>query len=291
METPNTELHTRLIPILRDVANRHSIPDVQDILERYAFDVDPRHLGGDEIKSTKLLLIFEDATTLTSDRFMYALPFFLQNQEIPQHCEQEFSEKTGEDLLSRFMGTTDEYSLTYLRDIVISFILAIVGTNIVLNATIIEAGRSYARSQKGSTFLEVGEQSKAIASKPPLVEYEVGEKSNATSCKPPSVEKKRKRQTKTSGVEIGKKSDQREDVHMLQSLLLLIMRRPSLLHAPASKALRDPPLPPTSKRGEGEGEDANPLFCRCQAATLLLLSPSREKQREGEEKGSSSPPF
>nr|GME03150.1 hypothetical protein Iba_scaffold489CG0300 [Ipomoea batatas]GME10090.1 hypothetical protein Iba_scaffold9503CG0010 [Ipomoea batatas]GME15214.1 hypothetical protein Iba_scaffold15968CG0010 [Ipomoea batatas] len=62
------------------------------------------------------------------------------------------------------------------------------------------------------------------------------------------------------------------------------MRRPSQLHAPASKALRDPPLSPTSKRGEGEGEDASPLFCRCQAATLLLLSPSREKHREGEEK-------
>nr|GMD81255.1 hypothetical protein Iba_chr13eCG9820 [Ipomoea batatas] len=66
------------------------------------------------------------------------------------------------------------------------------------------------------------------------------------------------------------------------------MRRPSLLHAPTSKALRDPPLPPTSKRGEGEGEDVSPLFCRYQAATLLLLSPSREKQREGEEKGSST---
>ncbi|XP_019187452.1 PREDICTED: cytochrome P450 94C1 [Ipomoea nil] len=156
METANTELHTRLIPILRDAANKRSVLDVQDTLERFAFDnickvafnVDPGCLGGDGTKSAEFMQAFEDAATLSSGRFMYALPFFyrvkkflnvgserkLQKSiqivhkfadEIILSRIKHRTEKTGEDLLSRFMGTTtEEYSPTYLRDIVISFILA-----------------------------------------------------------------------------------------------------------------------------------------------------------------------
>ncbi|XP_031104069.1 cytochrome P450 94B3 [Ipomoea triloba] len=84
METANMELHTRLIPILRDAAEGDSVLDVQDILERFAFDnickvafnVDPGCLGGDGNKSGEFMQAFEDAATLSSGRFMYALPFF-----------------------------------------------------------------------------------------------------------------------------------------------------------------------------------------------------------------------
>lgn len=155
MDTANMELQTRLIPILRDAANRNSVVDVQDILERFAFDnickvafnVDPGCLGGDGNISGEFMQAFEDAATLSSGRFMYALPVFYRikkflnmgserklrksiqivhqfaDEIILSRIEQRV-EKTGEDLLSRFMGTTDEYSPTYLRDIVISFILA-----------------------------------------------------------------------------------------------------------------------------------------------------------------------
>nr|GMD60430.1 cytochrome P450 94A1-like [Ipomoea batatas] len=79
MEMANTELHT-----LRDTVNRHFVLDVQDILERFTFDnirkaafnVDSGCLGRDGTKFAKFMMAFEDAATLSSGRFLYALPFF-----------------------------------------------------------------------------------------------------------------------------------------------------------------------------------------------------------------------
>ncbi|KAK9290078.1 hypothetical protein L1049_008242 [Liquidambar formosana] len=89
---------------------------------------------------------FEDAATLSSGRFMYALPniykvkkFFNFGSErrlkesiaiVHEHADniirsriEEKAKKINEDLLSRFIDN-DENSAEFLRDIVISFILA-----------------------------------------------------------------------------------------------------------------------------------------------------------------------
>ncbi|XP_075491857.1 cytochrome P450 CYP94D108 [Primulina tabacum] len=154
MENVTVELQKRLIPILETAAEEERVLDAQDILERFAFDnicklafnVDPGCLGGDGTAGGEFMQAFEDAATLSSGRFMYALPrsyvvkkFFnlgsekkLKNSiatvydfadKIISTRMEEKSEKKDEDLLSRFMGN-GENSVEYLRDIVISFILA-----------------------------------------------------------------------------------------------------------------------------------------------------------------------
>nr|GLL27107.1 hypothetical protein Itr_chr05CG11270 [Ipomoea trifida] len=60
------------------------------------------------------------------------------------------------------------------------------------------------------------------------------------------------------------------------------MRRPSLLHDPASKALQDPLLLPTSKRGEGEGEDASPLSCRYLIIAFVVEGEAARRRGERE---------
>ncbi|CAN4109018.1 unnamed protein product [Withania somnifera] len=140
METAQVEIHTRLIPILQEAAKRNRIIDIQDILERFAFDniiklafnVDPNCLGGAE---SEFMQGFEIATTLSSGRFMYAIPWLYRLQKsikivhefadkIISSRMEERAEKKDEDLLSRFMGDTNHFSAKFLRDIVISFILA-----------------------------------------------------------------------------------------------------------------------------------------------------------------------
>lgn len=127
---------------------------MQDVLERFAFDsickvafnVDPGCLGGDGTGGAEFMAAFEEAATLSSGRFMYALPhlykikkFFNMGSEhklmksiatvhefadkIIKSRMEEKSENKDEDLLSRFIRT-DEMSPELLRDIVISFILA-----------------------------------------------------------------------------------------------------------------------------------------------------------------------
>ncbi|KAI3444287.1 hypothetical protein Pfo_000952 [Paulownia fortunei] len=154
MENVTVELQTRLIPILESAARTDRVLDVQDILERFAFDnickvafnVDPGCLGGDGTVGGEFMQAFEDAATLSSGRFMYALPslyvikkFFNLGSEkklqksiatvlefadkIIRTRMEERTEKKDEDLLSRFIGNS-ENSVEFLRDIVISFILA-----------------------------------------------------------------------------------------------------------------------------------------------------------------------
>ncbi|KAL8493676.1 hypothetical protein ACS0TY_024750 [Phlomoides rotata] len=155
MENVRMELQSRLIPVLENAAKSEiRVLDVQDILERFAFDnvckvafnVDPGCLGGDGTVGGEFMRAFEDAATLSSGRFMYALPYLylikkflnlgserkLQESiaivhqfadKIIRTRMEEKTEKTDEDLLSRFIGDT-ENSAEFLRDIIISFILA-----------------------------------------------------------------------------------------------------------------------------------------------------------------------
>ncbi|CAI9099454.1 OLC1v1036280C1 [Oldenlandia corymbosa var. corymbosa] len=155
MENVKFELQTRLIPLLEQASRADNVLDVQDILERFAFDnicklafnVDPGCLGGDATEGAEFMKAFEDAATLSSGRFMYAFPglylfkkFFNFGSEkqlrksisvvhefadtiINSRLEQR-NENRDEDLLSRFIGKSDNISGEFLRDIVISFILA-----------------------------------------------------------------------------------------------------------------------------------------------------------------------
>ncbi|RVX04888.1 hypothetical protein VitviT2T_012004 [Vitis vinifera] len=153
-ESVTVETQTRLVPILKKAAETGRVLDVQDILERFAFDnvcklafnVDPACLGGDATAGGDFMRAFEDAATLSSGRFMYAFQsiwkmekFFNMRKEkrlkksiaivhefaekiIQSRLEQK-AENKDQDLLSRFVGNYDN-SPEFLRDIVISFILA-----------------------------------------------------------------------------------------------------------------------------------------------------------------------
>lgn len=154
MDNVTVELQTRFIPILKRAAGTNRVHDLQDLLERFAFDnickvafnVDPGCLGGDGTAGREFMKAFEDAATLSSGRFMYAVPssykikkFFNLGSEkllkksiatvhefadrIIRLRMEERVEKKDEDLLSRFIGNSDN-SAEFLRDIVISFILA-----------------------------------------------------------------------------------------------------------------------------------------------------------------------
>ncbi|PSS33494.1 Cytochrome P450 94A1 like [Actinidia chinensis var. chinensis] len=155
METARTEIQTRLLPILHKSAQTNRVLDIQDVLERFAFDnickvafnVDPACLGGDgDGDGGEFMEAFEAAATLSSGRFMYALPFLYKIKKyfnmgsekilmksiatVHEYADQiiksrleEGGERKDEDLLSRFIGT-GEISAELLRDIVISFILA-----------------------------------------------------------------------------------------------------------------------------------------------------------------------
>ncbi|XP_034894163.1 cytochrome P450 CYP94D108 [Populus alba] len=154
MENVEIEISTRLVPILAKATKTKQVLDLQDILERFAFDntckvafnVDPACLGGDGTGGGEFMRAFEDAATLSFGRFMYVLPVFWKinrffnvrtektlresvkivhefaDEMIRSRMEQK-TEKNDEDLLSRFIGK-DEDSTEFLRDIVISFILA-----------------------------------------------------------------------------------------------------------------------------------------------------------------------
>ncbi|GFP85018.1 cytochrome p450 94a1 [Phtheirospermum japonicum] len=154
MENVTFELQTRIIPVLENSAKSNKVLDFQDILERFAFDiickvafnVDPGGLGGDGTVGGEFMQAFDDAANLSSGRFMYAIPdahvikkFFNLGSEkklrdsiatVHEFAEkiiktrmEEKTEKIGDDLLSRYIKSS-ENSTEFLRDIVISFILA-----------------------------------------------------------------------------------------------------------------------------------------------------------------------
>ncbi|GLT34153.1 hypothetical protein SLA2020_086880 [Shorea laevis] len=154
MENVRVELYTRLIPILTEAVQSHRIHDLQDILERFAFDYicklafnfDPGCLGGTTKTGREFMRAFENAATLSAGRFMYAFPFLWRVKKALNIGSQatlmksisivhEFADtiirkrlesgadNNEDDLLSRFIGK-DENSAEFLRDIIISFILA-----------------------------------------------------------------------------------------------------------------------------------------------------------------------
>ncbi|KAI3771920.1 hypothetical protein L6452_03092 [Arctium lappa] len=155
METAAIELQTRFIPILERAVGLDMVVDLQELLERFTFDnickvafnVDPGCLAGDGNSGSEFMKAFEEAATLSSGRFLYVFPWIYKMKKmlrvgselklqkaisivhkfagdiIQSRMEEKTEKKPDEDLLSRFMGKP-EYSPEFLRDIVISFILA-----------------------------------------------------------------------------------------------------------------------------------------------------------------------
>ncbi|XP_021619542.1 cytochrome P450 94B3 [Manihot esculenta] len=154
MDNVRIEISNRLFPILSRASKKNQVLDLQDVLERFAFDnicklafnVDPGCLGGDGTAGGEFMRAFEVAATLSSERFMYALPLLLKickffnlgteralkrsikivhqfADEIIQSRMEQGTDNKDEDLLSRFIGN-DDNSKEFLRDIIISFILA-----------------------------------------------------------------------------------------------------------------------------------------------------------------------
>ncbi|XP_057721945.1 cytochrome P450 CYP94D108-like [Arachis stenosperma] len=157
IQNVTVEIQTRLIPLLQRASETETVLDLQDVLERFAFDnvcklafnVDPACLGGRSAARSGdgFMQAFEDAATLSSGRFMSAFHWlwrikrFLNvgnekrlkesistvhafaDEIIRSRMEAKGPTNTDVDLLSRFMAAEDN-SPEFLRDIVISVILA-----------------------------------------------------------------------------------------------------------------------------------------------------------------------
>ncbi|KAH7854471.1 hypothetical protein Vadar_014168 [Vaccinium darrowii] len=152
----DTELNSRLIPILSAAAADKTVLDFQDILQRFAFDnvcaiafgYDPALLVP-SLPEEKFMKCFEDAVRIISQRFRHVHPLLWKAKrrldfgsekklriavegvrefakELIKEKKQLLNEKSeleSFDLLSRFLssGHSDE---NFATDIVISFILA-----------------------------------------------------------------------------------------------------------------------------------------------------------------------
>lgn len=154
MELVTEEIKTRLIPIIAtNIENNETCLDLQDILRRFSFDnickfsfgLDPCCLVP-SLPVSNLANAFDLASKLSAERAMTASPliwkmkrFFnvgsekklresikvvndLTNEMIKQRREIGFDSRN--DLLSRFMGSLNVNDDEYLRDIVVSFLLA-----------------------------------------------------------------------------------------------------------------------------------------------------------------------
>ncbi|XP_071720664.1 cytochrome P450 94A1-like [Rutidosis leptorrhynchoides] len=153
----DSELNERLIPILKSAVVNDTTLDLQDILQRFAFDnicriafgYDPKYLAP-SLPKAQFAIAFEDAVIISSERFRMISPLLWKLKrflnigsekrlkeavsEIRQFATKILNEKKQElssnsssiqsvDLLSRFLssGHSDE---KFVTDIVISFILA-----------------------------------------------------------------------------------------------------------------------------------------------------------------------
>ncbi|TYI62259.1 hypothetical protein E1A91_D10G232300v1 [Gossypium mustelinum] len=154
MDNVRLEISTRLIPVLNKALETNQVLDLQEVLEQFAFDnicklafnVDPGCLGGDGTSGSGFMHAFEEAATLSSGRFMNAFPFLWKIRKIFNMGSEKNLKKSieivhefadniiktrlqsqdqskDEDLLSRFITSYDN-SPQFLRDIIISFILA-----------------------------------------------------------------------------------------------------------------------------------------------------------------------
>lgn len=156
MENVRLEIQTRLVPILARASETGCRLDLQDVLERFGFDnickmafnVDPACLGGQGKTAAEFMQAFEDAATLISGRFLYAFQFILNLKKffnvgserrvresiatvhnfadniIKCRMENSSDHQQDDDLLSRFIGNENNNSPEFLRDIIISMILA-----------------------------------------------------------------------------------------------------------------------------------------------------------------------
>ncbi|KAI3923119.1 hypothetical protein MKX01_014502 [Papaver californicum] len=144
------EIHDRLIPLLQASSN-NTVLDLQDVLRRFAFDnicrfsfgLDPGCLQLD-MPMSEFAVAFDLSSKLSAERAICVSPLIwkvkrllnigsekelkgaikmvnvLADEVIKQRRKMGFS--SNQDLLSRFMGTVNDDK--YLRDIVISFVLA-----------------------------------------------------------------------------------------------------------------------------------------------------------------------
>ncbi|EOY33489.1 hypothetical protein QUC31_018913 [Theobroma cacao] len=147
----NSEIQTRLIPLLSSVSSEEQVLDLQDVLRRFSFDnickfsfgLDPGCLML-SLPISEFAEAFDLASKLSAQRGLASSPSIWKvkrllnlgtekqlkeaikmvdefaQEMINQRREKGFSDSN--DLLSRFMGTVSDDK--YLRDIVISFLLA-----------------------------------------------------------------------------------------------------------------------------------------------------------------------
>ncbi|GAB4851796.1 hypothetical protein Ancab_031195 [Ancistrocladus abbreviatus] len=154
LDNVRSEIETRLVPLLKNYTETGQVLDLQGVLERFAFDnvckvafnLDPGCLRtGPDSGEFEFMRKFEVAATLSSGRFMYAVPnvwkikkFFNIGSEkklresirtVHAFADEiirmrlEETSENFEDLLSRFIDKEGN-SPEFLRDIVTSFILA-----------------------------------------------------------------------------------------------------------------------------------------------------------------------
>ncbi|XP_057505853.1 cytochrome P450 94C1-like [Actinidia eriantha] len=153
-EVVNSEIKTRLVPLmlsLSDGKGDNNLLDLQDVFRRFSFDSICRFSFGLDPKCLELSLpmsefavSFDRASNISAERAMTSSPWIwkvkrilklgserqlkedimminaLAQEVIRQRRKMGFS--SHKDLLSRFMGTINDEK--YLRDIVISFLLA-----------------------------------------------------------------------------------------------------------------------------------------------------------------------
>ncbi|KAL1191498.1 Cytochrome [Cardamine amara subsp. amara] len=156
MTNVTVEINTRLVPVLAEAATTGKLIDLQDILERFAFDnicklafnVDSACLGDDGATGVEFMRAFETAATISSQRFQSIVSYswkikkklnigserLLRESIMTVHkfadnivrnkIDQGRSSDNKDDLLSRFISNEEMNSPELLRDIVISFILA-----------------------------------------------------------------------------------------------------------------------------------------------------------------------
>ncbi|GKV34905.1 hypothetical protein SLEP1_g43238 [Rubroshorea leprosula] len=150
-ELVKMEIQTRLIPLLSSFARNGDVLDMQDVFRRFSFDnickfsfgIDPGCLNL-SLPISKLAVAFDTASKLSAERALAASPIIwktkrllnlgsekqlkeaikmvnqLADEVINHRRKMGFSDKN--DLLSRFMASVNDDN--YLRDIVISFLLA-----------------------------------------------------------------------------------------------------------------------------------------------------------------------
>ncbi|KAG7593890.1 Cytochrome P450 [Arabidopsis thaliana x Arabidopsis arenosa] len=156
MSNVTVEINTRLVPVLVEAETTGKLIDLQDILERFAFDnicklafnVDSACLGDDGAAGINFMRAFETAATIISQRFRsvascswkikkklnigservlresIATVHKFADEIVRKRIDQGRSSDHKEDLLSRFISKEEMNSPEILRDIVISFILA-----------------------------------------------------------------------------------------------------------------------------------------------------------------------